>query len=257
LQLVEAVMGQAGFRDWITADKVNQTVGLMDDRATGLCKGILDGAVNIEALQKTAGAILEMLFPPGAAPHRAPGAKVDEGQAQARARLEKQYGSEVHSLNASNIPGAAQAFLDSMLAFETAAGLGARDTMTIYGITAKTEDLAGADIESFLGFFSEKYRQHDYEVGRTKAREVLKNLGGGLAPIRHTPSKPAPQVDDTLDGLTYASDKVDHDIKDRFASHLEDRVGQAVLDQQGLGFWRRGVAWAAGKLTGFILDRIK
>lgn len=47
--------------------------------------------------------------------------------------------------------------------------------MTIYGITAKEEELFGHQFFAFRGFFDIKFRHHDYNVGREKAREFLKN----------------------------------------------------------------------------------
>jgi hypothetical protein len=35
------------------------------------------------------------------------------------------------------------------------------------------KELAGSGISSFVGFFSRKFREHDYLVGRVKAREYL------------------------------------------------------------------------------------
>ncbi len=62
--------------------------------------------------------------------------------------------------------------------------------MTIYGVTAMNTELAGAGLQAFLGFFDQEFRDHDYDVGRTHARQVLTNpeLAGnggiGLSCIR-------------------------------------------------------------------------
>ena len=46
--------------------------------------------------------------------------------------------------------------------------------MNILAVTANgRQELAGAGIASFAGFFSRKYREHDYTVGRNKARKYL------------------------------------------------------------------------------------
>ena len=46
--------------------------------------------------------------------------------------------------------------------------------MNILAVMANgRQELAGAGIASFAGFFSRKYREHDYTVGRNKAREYL------------------------------------------------------------------------------------
>ena len=75
--------------------------------------------------------------------------------------------------------------------------------MTIYGVTATSSELAGAGLEAFLGFFDQRFRDHDYDVGRTHARALLTSpdlANDGLGPIRYTPSEIHP-IDSRLDGL--------------------------------------------------------
>ena len=250
-QLVETVVGQAGFRDWIRADSMNQLVNLMDLRAEGLCKGIVDGNVEVNALRRTADSILSLLFPVDTE-LCAPGAKTSESRIQAQQRIEKQYASELRSL--AGIPGAASAFRDSMLAFETAAGLGARDTMQIYGITSTSRELAGASLQAFLGFFDMEYRQHDYDVGRTKAQKTLQQLRNGLGPIRYQPS-PIRKLDSKLAGISYKD--VKEPIKRSFRSHLVKRVGNMILEHRRPKFLWRPLAWLAEFLTWIVLHLIK
>ena len=45
--------------------------------------------------------------------------------------------------------------------------------MTIYGVIATESELAGAGLLAFPGFFDQRFRDHDYDVGRTHARQVL------------------------------------------------------------------------------------
>ena len=176
-QLVKVVMGQAQFRDWITAEGVNERVYLMDLRASGLAKGIVAGVVDTVALGTTASAVIEMMFEGGAI--RAPGAVEPEDVVKATTRLRSQYADEVALLESSGRSGAAEAFVASMVAFEAAAGLGARDMMKIYGVTAKDSELAGAGVQAFLGFFDRRYRDHDYDVGRAHARAFLVGEAAG------------------------------------------------------------------------------
>ena len=64
--------------------------------------------------------------------------------------------------------------MNSILTLEAAANLQTRDRMNILAVMANgREELAGAGIVSFAGFFSVKYREHDYTVGRIKARRYL------------------------------------------------------------------------------------
>jgi Patatin-like phospholipase len=165
-QLINAVFGQAGFQDWIQAEDINQQVRLFNARAEGLKSSFMNPPqLDPGPLQTASNELLPRLFqsrPPGA-----------ESLADARQRLKTQFGVEYQEL--TNGPGqaAANAWIDSILTLETAADLGERDVMTIYGITADSSELAGAGLQAFLGFFEQEYRDHDYDVGRMKARSFL------------------------------------------------------------------------------------
>lgn len=245
-QLVKVVIGQAQFRDWITAEGVNQRVQLMDQRAAGLAKGILKGVVAVRPLQTTADAVLQLMFP--AQGLVAPGSTRSEQSSEAVARIQRQYASEVLQLATNKGAGAVSAFCASMAAFEAAAGLGARDMMKIYGITAMDSELAGAGVESFLGFFDREFRDHDYDVGRKHAQEFLRNLNGAhagvdrgdctLGPINFNPQlypvpdPPRPTVPNpALAGMTFARLKANYPGDyERFRSGLKSRVS-AMVDE--------------------------
>ncbi len=199
-KLLGVVMGQSGFQDWITASGVNQRVKLLDDRAADLKTAILTGGIDVTALATTASSILTLFFKNGE--HTPPGATGPESIEAAKSRIAAQYSTEMSAL--AGPPGRAEAFRDAILAFETAAELGARDFMTIYGVTATDSQLAGAGLQAFLGFFDQDFRDHDYDVGRAHARAVLTdpalNDSGAIGPILYTGS-PIRPIDARLDGL--------------------------------------------------------
>src|SRR5664280_1716295 len=100
----------------------------MRARATDLKTAILGGAIDVASLAKTADSILMLFFKNGE--HFPPGATKPETLIEARARIASQYKEEMTDLGETS--PRALAFRDGVLAFETAAGLGARDHMTIY-----------------------------------------------------------------------------------------------------------------------------
>jgi hypothetical protein len=253
-RLVGVLVGQAGFRDWIRAEDVNDRVRLMDKRAEGLVCGILKGSVDIHALQKTASAVLDLLFPPGSA-IRAPGARKTESRIAAEDRLARQYQVEIRTL--SGILGAGQAFRDSMLAFETAAGLGARDQMRIYGVTATSSELAGAGLQAFLGFFDRTFRDHDYDVGRSHARAFLLNPilagQGELGPVFFDPKlNPLRTPDQELAGLKLSA--VSPETRDRFKRGVQSRIGQMVTEATKGKLVFKPIKWVAEFVAGTALD---
>lgn len=202
-RLVTVALGQSGFHDWITAEDVNKRIALLDLRADGLRQALKAGKIGVQALGVTADSLLALFFPDGS--HLPPGATQPETLADARQRIASQYAAEMNDLG-GNTPEAI-AFRDAVLAFESAAGLGARDHMEIYGVTATDSQLAGAGLCSFLGFFDQKFRDHDYDVGRQHALKFLQNpaLGqpGAIGPIVYAPAPgdDIRPIDHRLDGL--------------------------------------------------------
>jgi hypothetical protein len=232
LRLISVIFGQAGFQDWITAEGLNDRIKLFDKRADELKDAILARKIDVECLQKTATAILSLFFENGV--HKSPGAAQPEALADALARIANQYQEEMEALK--GIPGAQQAFRDSVLAFETAAGLGARDKMTIYGVTAMDSELAGAGLEAFLGFFDQIFRDHDYDVGRTHARRFLNNpvisQPGGIGPLNLDANQPAIRpIEHRLDGLRLSHVPVG-DLA-QFKNGAKDRVNEMLKELIG------------------------
>jgi hypothetical protein len=224
-RLVGAATGQAGFQDWITARGINKRVQLLDARAAALKDAIARGKIDVKSLQTTAAAILALFFVDGK--HLPPGATKEETLEEAQERTATQYAQEMIALNA--VPGGPTAFRNSVLAFETAAELGARDFMTIYGVTAKESELAGAAMQSFLKFFDQNFRDHDYDIARVHAQQFLKNPvlneNGQLGPLRFQLSA-VREINSELDGLQLGGLPA-KDV-DLFKTGMKRRVDQLI-----------------------------
>jgi predicted acylesterase/phospholipase RssA len=258
-RLLSVVIGQAGFHDWITAKNMNTRVKLLDERARGLMYAMLGGEIDITCLNTTAESLLNLFFccPPGSDPcprlnrvHTSPGATGPEKLGDAQTRISHQYSDEINTINhkfpaAPGTPGASDAFRDAVLAFETAAGLGARDHMTIYGVTATSSELAGAGLQAFLGFFTQDYRDHDYDVGRSHARDALRSPVLAQAPTpEHVagiwyrqgmpvqadgyiyPGKPIRPINTGLSGISLG--QVPPKVIHAFRTHLRTRLNQML-----------------------------
>ncbi len=217
--LVGAIFGQARFQDWVTAEGVNDKIRLFNARAEQLHKNILDGSLNPSALQPASAALLPLLF----------AGNPSESQDDARKRVASQFAIEFNSLLTEKGKDAAETYIDALLALETAAQLGDRDEMTIYGITADDSLLASSALFAFAGFFDRRYRDHDYDIGRTKAQAFLANPGA-LGPINHTP-EPIRPIDQSLNGLTV--DRMDRDLRVAIRDRLRDRAHE-VLKEVGV-----------------------
>jgi Patatin-like phospholipase len=202
--IVKAIFHQARFQDWVNAEEINDQINLFNVRAEQLYSALLKGELDPGVLQRAADALLRGLFQTQPAP--APGVR-DDTPDDARARLRQQFkkeSTELLKIDAVN----ERAWLDSILVLETAAELNLKDEMYIYGITATNQELAGAGLFAFLGFFDLTLRQHDYNLGRRKARafliqhrnRALERAPGSpepppdIGPIRYEPTDPIPDI---------------------------------------------------------------
>ena len=218
-QLVSALYNQSQFQDWIMAEEVNREIDLLNARADQLA-GLLKGdspevASRAQTLKSAAEVLLPLLFK-GVEPKKPGGNPIDE----ARGRLKDQYNVEYNAL-----PEATRdVLIDSILALEAVAHLGEKDEMKIVGITAADQELAGADLCAFGGFFDRRYRRHDYDVGRKKAQDFLSDPNCPLGRIKFTPEPIDPPIDTTLNGLKMGQ------MESGVREQVRDRLKDCILD---------------------------
>jgi predicted acylesterase/phospholipase RssA len=234
-RLAKVLLGQSEFQDWITAVEMNEQIALMDARASELAEKLRLGEIKSGSLKRTAEGLLKVLFTQPTRTGTRQVAKIGtESLAEARRRIEHQYKEEIAGLGVGSY--SADAFRDTVLAFETAANLGQCDYMRIYGIAVSEELLAGAELSAFLGFFDERYRVHDYDRGRMVARLVLTDpvlsQPGELGPIRYTPTHTNP-IDSTLNGLKLGQLSIEE--QKVFREGVKKRVSEMV--RYLIGFW--------------------
>jgi hypothetical protein len=179
-----------------------------------------------------------------------------ETQDQAKSRLRIQYSVEIHQLGGTDTAEAV-AFVNAILALEKAAGLGNRDFMEIYGLVTDKAKLAGAGVSSFVGFFDQRYRDHDYDWGRTVAQQLLTNpdfndpAKNQLGPIRYTPA-PIRPIDQNLSGLLLKD--IDRGDVKTFKSGLTERINEILKDSFSNPLERYPIQLAADVVLGKLLD---
>jgi hypothetical protein len=260
--LIGAVLNQARFQDWIEAESLNTQIELFDTRARQLFQGVLDDKINPADLQPAADALLPPLL------SLRPQANA-EPYNKAVHRLSNQFKNETEKLSAKS-PAALKAWVDSILVLELAAELGSKDEMTIYGITAKEEELFGHPFFAFQGFFDIQFRHHDYNVGRQKAQEFLQNHRSPGHKKRHGSDDTLPELgpihcklpddiftfDDVLGKglIPKTSALTNGDSKDRLLKAIMERV-DAILADLEVPFLLRGpLKWFVieGKIRQFL-----
>jgi predicted acylesterase/phospholipase RssA len=220
-RLIDIYMGQAIFRDWIQAQSINDQIAVLDSRAKGLAQALERQLVDPNRLLAVTRSLLPLLFT---------GGDKEESAAAAQSRLELQYADEVRDLGGVGT-AAADAFLQMLVTLEKAANLGERDLMQIYGIVTDADRLAGAGLAAFVGFFDQRFRDHDYDWGRTVAQQLLSNpqfsAPGQLGPIRYKPAQ-IREIDPTWNGPNLnAIPKPDVTV---LSKGLKRRVNQIIDD---------------------------
>lgn len=189
--LVNAVYNQAGFRDWIEAESVNDAVDLLNKRALQLLALFKSGTLKADAVRDLTALLLGQF--------RLSPSDLDA----ARAQLRTQFAKEYSDLSGSKDAKTADVWLDTILLLELAADLHEKDEMYIYSVTADDKDLAGGGFFAFFGFLYRNFRDHDYDLGRQKAQDFLTKLdeksGHKLPKLNYNP-KPIHPVQPTPDG---------------------------------------------------------
>jgi predicted acylesterase/phospholipase RssA len=236
--LLNAVYNQAGFRDWIEAETVNDAVSLLNRRASQLLALFKGGVIQASAIQNIASLLL-------------PQFKLSPSDLQAaRTQLRAQFANEYAGLSSSIGAPAADVWIDTVLLFELAADLHEKDEMYIYSITAERKDLAGAGFSSFLGFLDRSFRDHDYDLGRQKAQSFLATLNqvseGKLPQLIYTPKPIHPIQPTPPDGFGPEM------IPEQNRKELADALSKAADNMLA----QDGVNWAIRKgIETFYVDR--
>jgi hypothetical protein len=234
--LLNAIFNQAGFQDWIEAETVNDTVNLLNLRATQLAALLERGAIQAPSLESAS----LLLLPQFEAP-----AQLDA----ARAQLRQQFAGEYQPLASQAGTRTADAWIDAILLLELAADLHEKDEMYIYSVTADHRDLAGAGFFSFQGFLDRNFRDHDYDLGRQKAQAFLGDLHrislNQLPQLRYTPKPIHPIPPTPPGGFTPA--QIPPSIREELCGSLTGAV-DTMLAQLGVGWMvRKGIEFLVVK----------
>lgn len=246
--LIRAIRAQSTFQDWICTAKQNEKVIQFNAQAEGLAKVITPA--NAVAFKGVAQILLDSLYENRGG---------DEFRKSDAERLKVQFQEEYEAIADT---AARETWLMAVQVLEKAADIGEVDLMKVYTVTADNGELAGDAFHSFLGFFSEKLRKHDYDVGRNKAITFLKGikeLPSGQGEGRHLvlrdfEDSAPPEIDVNLGSATFR----DVPEKERRAAKeviLKTLYGEIEQMQAGWAA-RKALKLAAWFLVRPRLDRL-
>jgi hypothetical protein len=220
-RLVDSVVGQSEFQDWSIAEGYNDELTLLDKRADELQELFLSGDLTPAITLPVSEVLLKTFF---AKDHQMTAAAVANLNA-ARTQLKQQYAIEYARFGE---PTVADAWLDTVLVLELAAGLHEKEEMLIYDFVADPEKLASNGLMAFAGFFDVSYRKHDYDYGRSVAQQRLaeyKAQPGSVFSNLHWMPKTIDPIDESLNNIQMAQvDKTKREAVYKQISEAADQL---------------------------------
>ncbi len=225
LRLASSVVGQSEFQDWSVAEGYNDQLSLLNERAGELQTLFLMGALTPAVTTPVSDVLLKALF----AENNQTTAASLANLAAARIRLRQQYAAEYAQLNAQ--AAVADAWLDTVLVLELAAGLHDKEEMLIYDFVAVPEQLASNGLLAFAGFFDVSYRKHDYDYGRRMGQQQLakyKTQSGSVFSNLHWTPKAIDPIDQNLNNIQMA--QVDKTERQKVYDQIRDAADELLQE---------------------------
>lgn len=198
MRLADSVIGQSEFQDWSVAEKYNDDLALLDERAGELQTLFLNGTLTPAITRPVSDVLLKSLFAENGQTTQASLTKLSA----ARNQLREQYATEYAQFGGQQ--AMADAWLDSVLVLELAADLHDKEEMLIYDFVANPKLLASTGLMAFAGFFDVSYRKHDYDYGRSVAQEKLRQYqmqADGIFCNLHWTPQPIDPINPQLNGI--------------------------------------------------------
>lgn len=248
MAVTSAIFNQARFQDWILTSHFNDLLEQMADRAEALSEHFLQADdTSIQAIGHASEVFLEQLFSHEANRHRE-----QENQV-----LRARYLRAPFARNLMRVRGeqAFEIWLKALQVFEFSGRLHDKDHMQIYTITAAPEELASDALYAFVGFMEERFRSHDYNIGRRKARELLTQLQSvhrqGIKEQDHHLPLADFEFKEALPDLPDLGDASISDVRPEVRNELRKRVRHRLdlwLKHEGMKWiFRQPVLWFADR----------
>lgn len=248
LAITSAIFNQARFQDWMLTSHMNDMVSEMGARAEALAEYFIQAdKTSIDAIDHTNEVFLQKLF--NQEPHRH---RWQESQA-----LRERYSYQPYAQKLLRERGhdVFEVWLRAIGVFAFSSRLHNKDRMQIYTVTAAPEELASDALFAFVGFLEERFRSHDYNVGRRKARELLTQLQTihrqGRQPLEHHLPLADFEFKHSLPELPDLGNASIADVRPQVRNELRKRVRHRLnlwLQKEGMNwFMRRSVVWFADR----------
>ncbi len=235
-RLADSVVGQSEFQDWSVAEGYNDQLTLLNQRADELVQLFGDKTLTPAITLPVTDVLLKSFYAENGQTTQDSVAKLTA----ARTQLQQQYASEYAQLSAQ--AGVADAWRDSVLVLELAAGLHEKEEMLIYDFVAEPALLASSGLLAFAGFFDVSYRKHDYDYGRSVVQQQLpiymKQQDSVFSNLHWTP-KPIDPIDQKLNGIQMS--QVNEAERKKVCSQITDAANALLTELKLNPIVRTGV----------------
>lgn len=168
-QVFKSILSNSRFQDWVEIDQMQDELNTLHERAQSLLVIISElDKQEFEAIKTATQHFCKLLYS-------------EQEHKDQKDYFEDYYHAEkTFSCYASPIQKFTEerkkVWLDALLIMQINAPSRNKDRMTIYTITAESDELASTPIGAFFGFLDERFRHHDYLMGRLKARTMINDI---------------------------------------------------------------------------------
>jgi predicted acylesterase/phospholipase RssA len=252
-QVVKSILSNSRFQDWVQTDSINSEINKLHCRAKGLLEIVAKANVEqLQAIRTTSEQFCQMLY-----------AENTDAYQQDFVRADETFSRYIPD-NVVLSQEQKTVWLNSILVMQVNANLTGKDKMRIYTITADASELASSPIAAFFGFLDVRFRQHDYLVGRLKARKMLNHI---ITSVQQGATDQLPLKIDLLDNtaleaklqkieaLRNATMKdVAKSTREKLYERLNNRIG-LIMKNLGLNFVVRQLVLQfvlKGKIKAFL-----
>lgn len=225
-RLLAIVRGEAGANDWIRAQRVNNELEWRDLMLETMAEvvrgdGLAQPELLLAGLRHTAEEIVarkRALFPD----RYSPDAENVPYLARALRRTREQFATWFDGLDTPR----AELLAHLIFVLNSVAGLDRKSHLDLSVIYADPDTTAGDRLLSFGGFFERAWREHDFRVGRRKARALLPRIFWGARDV--------PPEQDAAGGDLYALEQDLSGVTMAGVSRARRQaIRDAILDKVG------------------------
>lgn len=238
MRLIPAILTEAHFRDWCYAIKVNERLKLQQKFISGM-----KAALSAFKKEELEGLNMKFAEVAGSIAEYRAGAEKELYLSNNKARINKLLMEDAKIINDFSDSNTKDALTNFMLILEDVSGLKSKKILDIRLLSPEEKGaLAGDFLMNFGGFFSPKYREHDFNIGRNVARDFVSRpkTEGGLGIDLSSYSLEACPYEPNLNNVDVKDAPIENrkKLRDSIVKRI-DKIITELLKKYGVGILAR------------------